>query len=155
MLFMFLVGLELDPKLIRGQGKAAIGIGSVGLVCRQPSGRCRIGSHPHAGDKPHRASPMPWYFCPVHGRGHEHHRLSSAGAVPDRAKFAQDAVRRAGAMTCSPPSTTCWDGASWRSLLALAHAKGFGDDGRRPFQRLGALSAPWNGPVFVSFDAPR
>ena len=31
-LFMFLVGLELDPKLLRGQGKAALVTGSVGIV---------------------------------------------------------------------------------------------------------------------------
>jgi Kef-type K+ transport system membrane component KefB/nucleotide-binding universal stress UspA family protein len=32
MLFMFLVGLELNPKLLRGQGKAALVTGSVGIV---------------------------------------------------------------------------------------------------------------------------
>lgn len=32
MLFMFLVGLELDPKLLRGQGKAALVTGTVGIV---------------------------------------------------------------------------------------------------------------------------
>jgi Kef-type K+ transport system membrane component KefB len=32
MLFMFLVGLELDPKLLRGQGRAALVTGSVGIV---------------------------------------------------------------------------------------------------------------------------
>jgi Kef-type K+ transport system membrane component KefB len=32
MLFMFLVGLELDPKLLRGQGKAALVTGTVGII---------------------------------------------------------------------------------------------------------------------------
>ena len=32
MLFMFLVGLELDPKLLRGQGRAALVTGTVGIV---------------------------------------------------------------------------------------------------------------------------
>src|SRR6185312_12187475 len=32
MLFMFLVGLELDPKLLRGQGKAALVTGTVGIL---------------------------------------------------------------------------------------------------------------------------
>jgi Kef-type K+ transport system membrane component KefB/nucleotide-binding universal stress UspA family protein len=32
MLFMFLVGLELDPKLLRGQGKAALVTGTIGIV---------------------------------------------------------------------------------------------------------------------------
>jgi Kef-type K+ transport system membrane component KefB len=32
MLFMFLVGLELDPKHLRGQGKAAVMIGTAGIV---------------------------------------------------------------------------------------------------------------------------
>src|SRR5690242_14231353 len=32
MLFMFLVGLELDPKHLRGQGKAALVTGTVGIV---------------------------------------------------------------------------------------------------------------------------
>jgi Kef-type K+ transport system membrane component KefB/nucleotide-binding universal stress UspA family protein len=38
MLFMFLVGLELDPKLLRGQGKAALVIGSVGIAVPFASG---------------------------------------------------------------------------------------------------------------------
>jgi len=32
MLFMFLVGLELDPRLLRGQGKAALVTGTVGII---------------------------------------------------------------------------------------------------------------------------
>jgi len=32
MLFMFLVGLELDPKLLKGQGKAALVTGTVGIA---------------------------------------------------------------------------------------------------------------------------
>lgn len=32
MLFMFLVGLELDPKLLRGQGKAALMTGTMGIL---------------------------------------------------------------------------------------------------------------------------
>lgn len=32
MLFMFLVGLELDPKLLRGQGKAALVMGTMGIL---------------------------------------------------------------------------------------------------------------------------
>ena len=32
MMFMFLVGLELDPKLLRGQGRAALVTGTVGIV---------------------------------------------------------------------------------------------------------------------------
>jgi Kef-type K+ transport system membrane component KefB len=32
MLFMFLVGLELDPKLLRGQGRAALVTGTVGIL---------------------------------------------------------------------------------------------------------------------------
>src|SRR5208337_1719698 len=31
MFFMFLVGLELDPRLLRGQGKAAVVTGTVGI----------------------------------------------------------------------------------------------------------------------------
>ncbi len=38
MLFMFLVGLELDPKLLRGQGKAALVTGTVGIVIPFTSG---------------------------------------------------------------------------------------------------------------------
>ena len=32
MLFMFLVGLELDPRLLRGQGRAALVTGTVGII---------------------------------------------------------------------------------------------------------------------------
>lgn len=32
MLFMFLVGLELDPKLLRGQGRAALVTGTIGIL---------------------------------------------------------------------------------------------------------------------------
>jgi Kef-type K+ transport system membrane component KefB/nucleotide-binding universal stress UspA family protein len=38
MLFMFLVGLELDPKLLRGQAKAALVTGTVGIVIPFTSG---------------------------------------------------------------------------------------------------------------------
>jgi Kef-type K+ transport system membrane component KefB len=38
MLFMFLVGLELDPKQLRGQGKAALVTGSVGIAVPFASG---------------------------------------------------------------------------------------------------------------------
>ncbi|HEX4123689.1 MAG TPA: cation:proton antiporter [Tepidisphaeraceae bacterium] len=38
MLFMFLIGLELDPSLLRGQGKAAAVVGSVGIAVPFASG---------------------------------------------------------------------------------------------------------------------
>jgi Kef-type K+ transport system membrane component KefB len=42
MLFMFLVGLELDPRLLRGQGKAALVTGTVGIIIPFLSG-CTLG----------------------------------------------------------------------------------------------------------------
>lgn len=42
MLFMFLVGLELDPRLLRGQGKAALVTGTVGILIPFLSG-CVLG----------------------------------------------------------------------------------------------------------------
>ena len=38
MLFMFLVGLELDPKLLKGQGKAALVTGTVGIIVPMVTG---------------------------------------------------------------------------------------------------------------------
>src|ERR1700734_3506401 len=47
MLFMFLVGLELDPKLLRGQGKAALVTGTVGIVVPFCSGAVLAGVFIH------------------------------------------------------------------------------------------------------------
>ena len=85
--FMFLIGLELDPKLIRNRGNAAIVISNASIMAP-----LALGSRTDSFPLPSAVQPADAIRLggAVHGRVDEHHRLPGARADPHRAQSAQD-----------------------------------------------------------------
>ncbi len=89
--FMFLIGLELDPKLLRGRGHASVIISHTSIVVPFAlGGRARALPVPAAL---RRLRPVLVVHA-VHGRGDEHHGVPGAGAHPHRAAPAGHEGRR-------------------------------------------------------------
>ena len=90
--FLFLVGLELDPRLIRNRGHAAVVISHVSIVAPFFA---RHGTHTGAVSKivqsvaAHAVS----IGRPFHGRFDEHHRFPGAGPHSHRTQSAQNQGR--------------------------------------------------------------
>ncbi len=81
-LFMFLVGMEFDPRLMQGRGRSSAIISAVGIVVPFGLG-CLLAGHLHpdyAGQEADFTA-----FAPVHGCSDERHRLPRLGADPGRA----------------------------------------------------------------------
>ncbi|MBK7154608.1 MAG: cation:proton antiporter [Sandaracinaceae bacterium] len=82
-LFMFLVGLELDPGVMKGRSRSAIAISQAGIVVPFALGLV-LASQVHA-----RLSPVDTPFLVVRtlpGRSHEHHGVPGARAAHRRAR---------------------------------------------------------------------
>ena len=126
MLFMFLIGLELDPKLLRGQGKAALVTGTVGIVIPFISGAILAVGLIHTQPEITGKVISPLVLCLFMGAA------MSITAFPVLARILTERnlhKTKSGtlALTCAAMD----DVMGWCILafvLAIAHMKGFGND---------------------------
>ncbi len=82
-IFMFLMGLEVDPGLLRERGRTALITSQAGILVPFASGALLgLFLYPAARARGRRSCSL----RPLHGHGDEHHRVSCSGANSGRAR---------------------------------------------------------------------